>query len=140
MFDFDIFPEDGYDPSSGEYSADYDWVPVPLQDVELIQSGEVYAKIFSFSDDPTEGQRIIAELENYVFQGVFEPDYNPKNPRDYPHVPFSLDTTDRHSVRGPYLREQVARFFEDTGLEEFSDVYYDDDLDAFWIDVDTSGT
>jgi len=136
LFDFDIFPEDSYDPSSGEYVSDFDFEPVPVGIVPLVEDETTYARVFSI-EDIDEATRIFDILQDIAGKGIFETDYNPKNPHDYPHTTDTFLHNDKHKTRGPFLNEQVDRFFAKTGLESISEVFYDEELDAFWIEIDT---
>ena len=138
MFNFDIFPEDSYDPSSGEYSADFDFEPIPIGNVFLTETGKTYARVFSFEDEPDEARRILEVLHELVVdEARFEPDYNPLNPSGYPPLPEDTNFNDKKHTRGPFFLEQVRRFLARTGLESVSEVFYDEELDAYWIEIDT---
>jgi hypothetical protein len=138
MFDFDIFPEDSYDPSSGEFSADFDFEPIPLGTVLFDDSGKIYGKVFSYDDDINEAQRIFDTLSEVVQAGRFDPSYNPLNPTGYPPLPEGgVNFNDKKHTRGPFFLEQVRRFLTRTGLDSVSEVFYDEELDAYWIEIDT---
>lgn len=136
MFDFDIFPESSYDPTTGEYVSDFDFEPTPIGTINLQLDETLYARVFSLGDYD-EAVRAFHVLADIAARGVFETDYDPKNPHDYPLTDEPFLRRDKRKTRGPFGDEQLDRFFQRTGLRNISEVFYDEELDAFWVEIDT---
>lgn len=134
MFNFDIFPESSYDDTTGEYSADFNFEPVPVDDVKL--TGDITAQVFTIGDE-NEGHRVAELLREFANAGLFEPVDNPRNPKDYPPIPDNLDRTNSRTVRGPFTKEGVEKFLDDTGLRGIGEPFYDEAFDEFWVEIDT---
>lgn len=78
------------------------------------------------------------QLEDVAGSGIFDPDFNQRNPEDYPDVPADFDYTDK-TTRGPFFTDEaVENFLTKSGLRGTAKVYYDEANDEFWIDVDTN--
>jgi hypothetical protein len=138
VFNFDIFPEDSYDPGSGEFSSNFNFEPVPIDDVPLTGDRETIAQVYTFASED-EGQRITSLLRDLAGTGYFEPARDPKNPRDFPPLPGDLDLSNKRTVRGPFITpDAVEKFLDKTGLQDVGTPYYDEENDEFWIDIDTT--
>jgi len=137
VFDFDIFPEDSYDPSSGEFSGDFDFEPIQIGQVTLDDAATIYARVFTISE-AAEADKTLQALQYYADKGFFDRSFNPLNPSFYPTPPLGLVGARDSHVRGPFIGDYaIQRFLDDTGLRHVAQVYYDDEFDEFWVDIET---
>lgn len=138
MTDNDNFPDDDFDPYSGEFSNEFDFEPTFSERVYLTEENTAFADVFTEPDFEPDGDRIVNTLKELVSQGVFEEDYNPHNPDDRPPIPDDFDYADKN-VRGPFIGpEAVNRWLRDSGLEDVALPYYNEEYDEYWIDVNTN--
>lgn len=132
----DFFPEDGYDPDSGEYESPYDFEPVFTARVQIAPN--VWATIETTNPDFSPlAESISSRLEELVLSGSFDIEGN-RNPNDYKTTPPDFDIQDKN-IRGPFIdTESVERFLQESGLRGIAIPYYDEANDEYWIDVNTS--
>lgn len=132
----DIFPEDGYNPDTGEYEqSDYNFDPIFTGRVEIAPG--VFATIESSSPnfDPLTSN-IFDRLEELVKGGFFDIEGN-RNPSDLPPIPDDFDFGGK-TTRGPFIdMPSVNRFLDESGLEGIALFYYDAEHDEYWADVNT---
>lgn len=135
----DYFPEQDYDPDSGEYNSDFDFDPVFSRRVNL--SDDIQAEITTDGIDFSPlADDLSDRLQELVNLGYFDIDGN-RNPLEYNSLSGSDFDTQSATSRGPFITaDAVERWLDDTGLRDQVDVYYDDDNDLYWIDADTSNS
>lgn len=132
----DYLPEDSYDPSSGEYSGEFDFDPIFSVRVEL--SSDIHAEVSADEPDFEPLTSDIADrLQDLVSGGYFDIEGN-RNPNEYPNLSNSEFDTQSPNSRGPFISaDQVERFLDESGLRDQVDVWYDEENDVYWVDADT---
>jgi hypothetical protein len=136
--DFDFFPEASYNPTSGEYSGNFDFEPTFTARIYLNFDKTLWVDVTSISDYEPINIRVIDELNKLSNSGIFEPSFDPDNPNGYPEIPPDFDYGDPN-VRGPFQSdEEVDNFLDKSGLRGIAIVYYDSTQGEFWIDVNTT--
>jgi hypothetical protein len=133
----DYFPEQDYDPDSGEYNSDFDFDPVFSHRVNL--SDDIHAEVIPEEPDFDPLAEDFADrLQELVNHGYFDIEGN-RNPLEYNSLSSSDFDTQSGSSRGPFIdADAVERWLDETGLRDQVSVYYDEDNDLYWIDADTS--
>lgn len=138
MSDQDYFPEDGYNPNSGEYSNAFDFEPDFSERVILTGDGSVWADVSGLPSFEPDIERAANMLEDIAGSGVFDPGFNDRNPDDFPQLPPDFDFGDPQ-VRGPFINDDAVQAWLDaSGLRGTAVVWYDEVADEYWIDVDTN--
>lgn len=138
MSDQDYLPEDSYDPSSGEYSGNFDFEPDFERRVFLTGDDSVWADVSGLPSFEPDIESAANLLEDIAGSGVFDPDFNQRNPDEFPSIPPEFDYGG-DNTRGPFFDdEQVQKWLDESGLRGTAIVYYDEEQDEFWIDVDTN--
>lgn len=132
----DFFPEESYDPDSGEYTSGFDFDPIFESRVNL--SDGIHADIHTDNVDFTPTAENLAErLEELVNLGYFDVEGN-RNPLGYPPLPDDFDKQGK-TARGPFVSaDLVENFFNRSGLRGQVPAYYDEENDLYWIDADTN--
>ncbi len=132
----DYFPEENYDPDSGEYEH-FDFDPIFTNRVDLADHirADISSDVIDF--DPLVDD-MVSRLRELVNHGYFDIDNN-RNPIGYPLLSDSEFNTQGKTSRGPFVTsDAVERWFDDTGLRRRVTAYYDEDNDLYWIDADTN--
>lgn len=133
----DIFPEESYDDSTGEYTArpDFNFDPIFTGRVEIAPGVFVTIESSSPNFDPLT-ENLFNKLEELVGKGFFDIEGN-RNPNNYPPILDDFDYGSK-TVRGPFIdTPSVRRFLDESGLEGIAIIYYDEFHDEYWIDVNT---
>jgi len=138
MSDFNYFPEEGYNPDTGEYSNPIGFEPAFEQHILLNREGTVYADVFALPGFEPQGESAANAIEGLFTTRGFEPLNKDRNPEQYPTLPGGFDVNG-DNIRGPFLDdEMVQEFLTKSGLRGVAIVYYDELEDQFYIDVNTN--
>lgn len=120
------FPPDDYEFNSTE--EDFD--PPFLGSADIDDQGS-HVDIYADESDPPEG--------GYQFRDVFNIlDIDPD--QDFLFNQITIDGTENFDAgstdaRGPYDRDEAIEFLNDTGWWGIADVYYDEETDSYFIDI-----
>lgn len=131
------FPEEDYDPDSGEYFSEFNFDPIFSSRVDLADN--IHADISTDEPDFTPlAENLTDTLRELVNHGYFDIDGN-RNPLGYPLLADSNFDTQSKNSRGPFITsDAVERWFNQTGLRGRVTAYYDEANDVYWINASTN--
>lgn len=133
----DFYPDDPGDwgelpPPDEEFPPE----PLFLGRADLLPSGELWADVYTDSVTGDYSLRDVSydSIDQLLGRDASEGDWVDDHATSLPNGFDSMED----GIRGPFPdSESVHNFLQETGLW-WADVYYDPELDEYWIDVENS--